>query len=74
MLESEQVDILLFDRELTGTQMRNLERICGVRAVDRTGLILDLFASRAKSNEGRLQVELAQYKYLLPRLFLRDLL
>lgn len=68
MLESEPVELLLFDRELTGTQMRNLERICGVRAVDRTGLILDLFASRAKSNEGRLQVELAQYKYLLPRL------
>lgn len=67
-LETEPVDLLLFDRELTGTQMRNLERITGLPVVDRTALILDIFASRAHSNEGRLQVELAQYQYLLPRL------
>ena len=63
-----EADLIVFDRELTPTQIRNIERIGGVRAVDRTMLILDIFASRAKSREGKLQVELAQLKYRLPRL------
>ena len=62
------VDLLIFDCELTPTQLRNVEKISGVRTVDRTMLILDIFAARAKSREGRLQVELAQLKYMLPRL------
>ena len=63
-----EADLMVFDRELTPTQIRNIERVGGVRAVDRTMLILDIFASRAKSREGKLQVELAQLKYMLPRL------
>lgn len=62
------IDFLVFDCELSPTQLRNIERISGVRAVDRTALILDIFAANAKSREGRLQVELARLKYLLPRL------
>lgn len=62
------IDLLVFDRELTPTQIRNIERKSGARAVDRTMVILDIFASRAQSREGKLQVELAQLKYLLPRL------
>lgn len=54
--------------DLSPVQVRNIENACGVRVVDRTGLILDIFARRAKSHEGRLQVELAQLMYLLPRL------
>jgi GTP-binding protein HflX len=61
-------DIVIFDDELTAAQIRNLEHITGVRVVDRTALILDIFASRASSREGKLQVELAQLKYRLPRL------
>ncbi len=64
----EDVDLLIFDRELTPTQIRNLEGECGVRVIDRTTLILDIFAQRARSKEGKLQVELAQLRYLLPRL------
>ena len=56
------------DDELTGAQQRNLENILGVRVIDRTALILDIFAQRAQSAEGKLQVELAQMKYRLPRL------
>ena len=63
-----EIDVLIFDCELSPTQIRNIEQITGVRAVDRTMLILDIFAARAKSKEGKLQVELAQLKYLLPRL------
>jgi len=63
-----EVDLLIFDNELTATQTRNIEDITGVRAIDRTTLILDIFAQRARSKEGRLQVELAQQKYRLPRL------
>ncbi|OCN01760.1 GTPase HflX [Clostridium sp. W14A] len=63
-----ELNLLIFDCELTPTQIRNIERESGVRAVDRTMLILDIFASRAQSREGKLQVELAQLKYLLPRL------
>ena len=61
-------DLLIFDCELTATQLRNIEEITGVRVVDRTMLILDIFTMRARTHEGRLQVELAQQKYLLPRL------
>lgn len=59
---------ILFDDELSPSQIRNLENITGARVIDRTALILDIFAARAKSTEGRLQVELAQQKYRLPRL------
>ena len=62
------VDLIIFDRELTPTQIRNLEDITDVRVIDRTMLILDIFAIRAKTKEGKLQVELAQLKYMLPRL------
>lgn len=67
-VRSYEIDLLVFDRELSPTQIRNIERASGVRAVDRTMLILDIFASRAQSREGRLQVELAQLRYMLPRL------
>ncbi len=62
------VDLLIFDGELSGSQLRNIEDITNVQVVDRTMLILDIFAQRAVSSEGKLQVELAQQKYLLPRL------
>lgn len=63
-----ELNLIIFDRELSPTQIRNTERLSGVRVIDRTMLILDIFAARAKSREGKLQVELAQLKYLLPRL------
>ena len=63
-----EVDLIIFDRELTPTQLRNLEQETKVRVIDRTMLILDIFARRARSSEGKLQVELAQLQYLLPRL------
>ena len=62
------VDLLIFDSELTPSQQRNLEKLTNVRVIDRTMLILDIFAARARSSEGKLQVELAQLKYSLPRL------
>ncbi len=69
LLASEtEADLLIFDDELTGSQLRNLENIVGARVIDRTALILDIFAQRAQSREGRLQVELAQMKYNLSRL------
>ncbi len=68
LVKREGLDLVIFDRELTPTQTRNLEELCGVRVVDRTMLILDIFAQRAQSREGKLQVELAQLRYLLPRL------
>lgn len=63
-----EADLLIFDGELTPSQQRNVEDITQTRVVDRTQLILDIFAARARSGEGKLQVELAQLKYLLPRL------
>lgn len=63
-----ETELLIFDNELTATQTRNIEEITQIRAIDRTTLILDIFAMRARSKEGRLQVELAQQKYRLPRL------
>lgn len=62
------VELFIFDDELTAVQARNLEEILGARVIDRTALILDIFAQRATSHEGKLQVELAQQKYRLPRL------
>lgn len=66
--ETLDADLLIFDDELTGIQTRNIEDITGVRTIDRSTLILDIFALRARSKEGKLQVELAQLKYRLPRL------
>ena len=63
-----EIDLAIVDDELTGAQQRNLENILGVRVIDRTALILDIFAQRAQTAEGKLQVELAQMKYRLPRL------
>jgi GTP-binding protein HflX len=61
-------NVVIFDDELSPSQQRNLERILGVKVIDRTALILDIFATRAQTREGRAQVELAQLQYLLPRL------
>jgi len=61
-------DVVVFDDELSPTQQRNLEQALEVKIIDRTALILDIFAKRAQTHEGRLQVELAQHEYLLPRL------
>lgn len=66
--QARDIDICIFDDELTGAQLSNLEDRLGVKCVDRTGLILDIFAQRARSREGKLQVELAQLQYRLPRL------
>lgn len=62
------INLLVFDHELSASQMRNIEEIAGVSVLDRTMLILDIFAARATTSEGKLQVELAQQKYRLPRL------
>lgn len=61
-------DVVIFDDELSPTQQRNLEEALEIKIIDRTALILDIFAKRAQTHEGRLQVELAQHQYLLPRL------
>lgn len=65
---NEEVKLLIFDDELTPSQLRNLERTFKVRILDRTNLILDIFAKRAQTAHSKVQVELAQYQYLLPRL------
>ncbi len=62
------VDVVIIDCPLTGSQLRNISEVLSVKTIDRTMLILDIFAGRAKSSEGKLQVELAQLKYSLPRL------
>ena len=67
--ESLDVDIVIFNDELSGAQIRNLEEVIGKTVIDRTTLILDIFAQRALTKEGKLQVELAQMKYRLPRLY-----
>lgn len=67
-VEANECDLVVFDNELSPSQMRVLAEELGVKVLDRSGLILDIFAGRAKTREGRLQVELAQYKYLMPRL------
>jgi len=66
--EQTQADLIVFDDELSPAQTRNLEEELQTQVIDRTGLILDIFARHARTHEGRLQVELAQYQYLLPRL------
>jgi GTPase len=63
-----EIDVVIFDDELQPTQLRNIERELKVRILDRTNLILDIFAQRAKTSHAKVQVELAQYQYLLPRL------
>jgi GTP-binding protein HflX len=68
LIHLHEADVVIFDRELTPTQQRNLERALDVKVLDRTQLILDIFARRARTREGQLQVELAQLNYLLPRL------
>ena len=68
LVEATQSTMVIFDNELSAGHIRALEEILGVTVLDRSALILDIFAQRAKTKEGRLQVELAQYKYLLPRL------
>lgn len=68
MCRNMEIDVVIFDVELSGVQIRNLEDATGVRVIDRTILILDIFADRANSKEGKLQVELAQLQYRMPRL------
>jgi GTP-binding protein HflX len=68
-----EADTVIFDEDLNPTQNRNLEKVLGRKVIDRTGLILDIFARRARTREGKLQVELAQLRYLLPRLAGRGL-
>src|SRR5579862_2051177 len=68
LLHFHEATTVIFDSELTPTQQRNLEKALGAKVLDRTQLILDIFARRARTREGRLQVELAQLNYLLPRL------
>ena len=68
LIEETGINLAIFDHELTANQTRNIENILNIRVIDRTTLILDIFAQRALSKEGRIQVELAQQKYRLPRL------
>ncbi len=68
MASASEADLFIFDDELSAVQARNLEEIMGTRVIDRTALILDIFAKRAQSREGKLQVELAQLKYEMPRI------
>ncbi len=68
LAESLEAELLVFDTELTASEIRNIEDVVNIRVIDRTMLILDIFAGRAVTNEGKLQVELAQLRYRLPRL------
>ncbi len=68
LAEMNDINLLIFDDDLTATQVRNLERLIGKKILDRSGLILDIFASHAKTRQAKTQVELAQLQYLLPRL------
>ncbi|MBC1451223.1 GTPase HflX [Listeria welshimeri] len=68
LVEMHEADVVIFNSELSATQVRNISKVVDARIIDRTQLILDIFAMRAKSKEGKLQVAYAQYKYLLPRL------
>ncbi|MBK7966706.1 MAG: GTPase HflX [Bacteroidetes bacterium] len=67
-IKANDIQIAIFDDELSPSQLRNIEKIIGCRVLDRTNLILDIFAKRARSAQAKVQVELAQYRYLLPRL------
>jgi GTP-binding protein HflX len=62
------VQLVIFDDELSGSQLSNIEKVIGVKTIDRSDLILDIFASRARTSQAKVQVELAQYQYILPRL------
>ncbi len=68
LVQQQKLDLVIFDDELAPTQQRNLEKLLDTRVIDRTALILDIFAQHARTREGRLQVELAQLEYRLPRL------
>ena len=68
MVDNSEATMVIFDNDLSPSQVRVLTELCGVQVLDRSGLILDIFAQRARTREGCLQVELAQYQYLLPRL------
>ena len=67
-IQSHQIDMVIFDDELTGSQLLNIEKVLNRPVIDRSDLILDIFASRAKTAQAKVQVELAQYQYILPRL------
>lgn len=67
MVNETKADLIIFDEELSGIQLNNLEEACGVKVIDRAMLILDIFAGRATTSEGKLQVKLAQLKYTMPR-------
>ena len=67
-VSAKDIHLIIFDDELTGSQISNIEKETGVRTIDRSDLILDIFASRARTAQAKVQVELAQYQYLLPRL------
>ena len=68
LVKNEEATMVIFDNDLSPSQLRALTEDLGVQVLDRSALILDIFAQRARTREGRLQVELAQYQYLLPRL------
>lgn len=67
-VKAEKIDLVIFDDELSPSQIKNVEKILDIKVLDRTNLILDIFAARAKTSYARTQVELAQYEYILPRL------
>ncbi|MGZ3882545.1 MAG: HflX-like GTP-binding protein, partial [Flavisolibacter sp.] len=67
-VEGRDINILIFDDELSGSQIMNIEKAVDVKTIDRSDLILDIFARRAKTAQAKAQVELAQYQYILPRL------
>lgn len=67
-IDNMKANLVIFNDDLSGSQMKNIEDVLDIKVIDRTTLILDIFAKRAKSKEGKLQVELAQLKYRLPRL------
>jgi GTP-binding protein HflX len=68
LVEQNEIDLVIFDDDLSPVQVRNLEKLVDKKIIDRSGIILDIFASRAKTNEAKTQVELAQLQYMLPRL------
>lgn len=67
-VQARQVDLLIFDDELTGSQIKNIQEVVKIKTIDRSDLILDIFARRARTAQAKVQVELAQYQYILPRL------
>jgi GTPase len=67
-IKTHKIDVLIFDDELNGSQISNIEKVTDVKTIDRSDLILDIFARRAKTAQAKAQVELAQYQYILPRL------